>query len=85
MLPIDIWVCKLVKDEPCPIQTQSSLRKPELFFRNCLASQDRKQQIFETVEKGKLTAFTTYWVAIYARVASSKRRRPVSSTTTPGN
>lgn len=55
-LPIDLWVCKLF-DDICPIQAQVFLRDRQAFFRGCLASSDKKQQIFETVSEGKYRGF----------------------------
>lgn len=55
-LPIDLWVCKL-KDEVCPIQAQVFLDDPETFFRHCLATRDRAQEIFDTVAGRKYDGF----------------------------
>jgi hypothetical protein len=55
-LPIDLWYCKLV-DKKCPIQGQVFLDEPSLFFEGCLAPQEKRQQIFDTVEKGKYRGF----------------------------
>jgi hypothetical protein len=55
-LPIDSWVCKLT-DKTCPLQAQVFLQAREEFFKGCLASQDRKRQIFNTVVQGKYDGF----------------------------
>ena len=55
-LPIDSWVCKLA-DKTCHLQAQVFVQEPEKFFGGCLASQDRKQQIFDTVAQGKYDDF----------------------------
>ena len=55
-LPIDLWVCKLT-DETCPIQAQVFVQEPDQFFGGCLAPQERKQQILDTVSQGKYDGF----------------------------
>jgi hypothetical protein len=54
--PVDIWYCKL-KKQACPIQGQVFLDSQETFFAGCLVSQERKQQIFDTVAAGKYGGF----------------------------
>jgi hypothetical protein len=55
-LPVDLRYCKLV-DEKCPLQGQVFVDEPSLFFEGCLAPPKKKQQIFDTVAKGKYTGF----------------------------
>jgi hypothetical protein len=55
-LPIDLWVCKLV-GETCPIQAQVFLDDPQQFFAGCLASEGRKQEIFDAVATGRYAGF----------------------------
>ena len=51
-LPIDAWVCKLMKTD-CPLQAQVLLDEPDIFFDKCLAPPGRALAIFETVRDGK--------------------------------
>lgn len=55
-LPIDAWVCKLMKTN-CPLQAQVLLNEPDVFFEECLAPAKRAQDIFETVRSGKYDGF----------------------------
>jgi len=55
-LPIDLWYCKLVH-KACPTQAQVLLDEPERFFHYCLATEERKHQIFDTVATGKYNGF----------------------------
>jgi hypothetical protein len=55
-LPIDLWVCKLF-DETCPIQAQVFLSNPQTFFQGCLATPEKKRQIFDTVIARKYRGF----------------------------
>jgi hypothetical protein len=55
-LPIDLWVCKVVR-QTCPIQAQVFLGDPEQFFAGCIAPEKRKKEIFDTVASGKYKGF----------------------------
>ncbi len=50
--PVDIWYCKLT-DTSCPTQAQVLLTNKEQFFSKCLADDDRKNAIYDTIENGK--------------------------------
>lgn len=74
-LPIDLWVCKLVK-ETCPIQAQVFIQEPERFFSGCLAPEARKQEIFATVARGKYDGFHHVPGRYLCVVCERERKKP---------
>jgi len=55
-LPIDIWKCKIIRED-CGIQAQVPITEKKKFLTWCKVSEERKEQIFETILSGKYTGF----------------------------
>jgi len=55
-MPIDLWCCKKTKNT-CPIQAQIDLINPNEFFENCLLSEEKRNGIFNAIEKGSYKGF----------------------------
>ncbi|EIV8497295.1 hypothetical protein ABMY21_20980 [Vibrio vulnificus] len=55
-LPADIWKCKLT-DSICILQSSINLNDKDDFLELCHAQDARKEQIWNTVEKGKYKGF----------------------------
>lgn len=55
-LPIDLWYCKL-KDQACPIQGIINTDSWVTFNEHCLAPNDRREGIQESISSGRYTGF----------------------------